>query len=154
MLDFAFAASYEAYCEIFFPEVIPDITSGSLGVVAWIIFSRMTITTTARVSLLRECSWLCEACSMRLFITKSRRRLHYYIILCVWFYGPIPVFGIDPRYRTSGIDNTSTLVLYCPPLTLPHQPKFLIIQFIIMHMPYWPLSTAPTLLKGSSSQIT
>ena len=23
----------------------------------------------------------------------------------MWFYRPIPVFGIDPRYRTSGIDD-------------------------------------------------
>ena len=36
----------------------------------------------------------------------------------MWFYGPIPVFGFDPQYRTSDIDDTSTLVSYHPPLTV------------------------------------
>ena len=55
-----------------------------------------------------------KACAMRLFITKTRWRLHYYVILWVWFYGPIPVFGIDPRYRTSGIDDMSTFGIVLP----------------------------------------
>ena len=47
---------------------------------------------------------------------KSRWRVHYYVI----FMGVVLLidsninFGIDPRYRTSGIDDTSTLVSYRP----------------------------------------